>query len=46
MRLRTSVATILAAAAVMFSPEQTAQSEAQFVMNFATVAPDNTFVSR
>jgi len=42
MRLRTSVATILAAAAVMFSPEQTAQSEAQFVMNFATVAPDNT----
>ena len=42
MRYRTLVATLVASAAVMFSPEQTAQSEAQFVMNFATVAPDNT----
>ena len=42
MRKSTVYATAIAAAAIMFSPDQTAQSEAQFVMNFATVAPDNT----
>lgn len=42
MRVRTIAATTVAAAAVFFSLEQPAQSEAEFVMNFATVAPDNT----
>ncbi len=42
MRRTTLYATLVASAAIMFSPDQTAQSEAQFVMNFATVAPDNT----
>ena len=42
MRNSIFAATAIVAAAVMFSPEQTAHSEAEFVMNFATVAPDNT----
>ncbi len=42
MRKRSIVATIVAATAIIFSPEQTAHSEAEFVMNFATVAPDST----
>ena len=42
MRFRTPLAMTIAATAVMFLPDQTAQSEAEFVMNFATVAPDNT----
>jgi TRAP-type transport system periplasmic protein len=42
MYKRTLSAMLIAALAVTFSPVQTAQSEAEFVMNFATVAPDNT----
>lgn len=42
MRNSILTATAVVAAAVMVSPEQTAHSEAEFVMNFATVAPDNT----
>ena len=42
MRNSILAATTAVAAAVTFSPEQTAHSEAEFVMNFATVAPDNT----
>ncbi|MAY80919.1 MAG: C4-dicarboxylate ABC transporter substrate-binding protein [Deltaproteobacteria bacterium] len=42
MRIRSLTIGLVATAAVMLVPERTAQSEAQFVMNFATVAPDNT----
>jgi TRAP-type C4-dicarboxylate transport system substrate-binding protein len=42
MRNRTLAATIVVASVALFSFAQPAQSEAEFVMNFATVAPDNT----
>ena len=42
MRIRTITATLVAATVALFSLEQEANSEAEFVMNFATVAPDNT----
>jgi TRAP-type C4-dicarboxylate transport system substrate-binding protein len=42
MRTRSIVATLVASAAILFSPYQTAHAEAEFVMNFATVAPDST----
>ena len=42
MRIRTLAATLMATTTALFVFGQPAQSEAEFVMNFATVAPDNT----
>ncbi len=42
MRIRTITAALVACTAAFFASTQPAQSEAEFVMNFATVAPDNT----
>ena len=40
--MRTTIVTLIAASAALFATAQPANSEAEFVMNFATVAPDNT----
>jgi TRAP-type C4-dicarboxylate transport system substrate-binding protein len=40
--MRNTIVTLVAATAALLATAQTANSEAEFVMNFATVAPDNT----
>jgi TRAP-type C4-dicarboxylate transport system substrate-binding protein len=40
--MRNTIVTLIAAIAALLATAQTANSEAEFVMNFATVAPDNT----
>ena len=42
MRIKTITAALVASTVALLVSAQPAQSEAEFVMNFATVAPDNT----